>query len=184
MARRKNPFFSSKGLDPDDHIGACLANLTLKEIDALFDGQSAPDDCLERDGEPQPGERAAPAPPPIRTDETRALELSDVPWVETDRKKRKSPPPGRHVSSRHIFLALISCGGAMSAAAAQLGLSPQTLKRRLAHEDYLRWRWLEIADRYRKPVPVKPSGTPGPKYLRLCTPEEIAEFSARLEKGR
>ena len=78
-------------------LPGCAANMTRKEIEGLFDREYVPGDVAERDDEPRSEERPRPAPPPVRTDETRALELSDVSWVDTDKKKRKRPPPGRHV---------------------------------------------------------------------------------------
>jgi hypothetical protein len=116
-----------------------------------------------------------------QTDEEKGRALSNKAWV---RSSSKGPPlPGRHVSSRAIYSALLAAGGIKSVVALALGLAPQTLRRRLAQDDQLRTLWESVAPKYQKLKPVVYAGPRGPRFLRLCTRDEIRDFVARLNEA-
>ena len=72
-------------------------------------------------------------------------------------------------ASRRIFLTLIKCDGVRNAAAHELGISVATLRRRLANDKPLDKCWKIVADRFRKPEPVRRNGQARqPQYLALA----------------
>jgi hypothetical protein len=110
-----------------------------------------------------------------QNDYTRALRLSEEPWSKASGLPR---PPAHAVSKRDIFRTLVANGARMGATAKSLGISPQSLRRRLKFDTDLAAVWAEVAIEFQKPVRTK--GPAGPRFLRLCSEEERRIYQGKL----
>lgn len=121
--------------------------------------------------EPEPGSLA-------ETDGLAPRTYREFPSPRAEEAARKLP--AREVTSEAILQALDAAGGGRTATASTLGISIQTLRRRLRADVELRQRWDQTIERYDTGPARIPRERPKPKWLRVCTGTERDEYIAAI----